>query len=89
MSAVNPDEVAKDQLRSFMERLESLDGEIRDLNRDKSEVFKEARGNGFDVSVLRKLLSERRDPSKAAEQRELLELYRDVLSRVHAHARAA
>jgi uncharacterized protein (UPF0335 family) len=40
--------VAADQLRLFIERIERLKDEIKGLNEDVSEVFKEAKGQGYD-----------------------------------------
>lgn len=81
--------IAADQLRSIVERIERLEGEIRDLNGDKSEVYKEAKANGWDVAAIRKIVAERRDENKASELREMVDLYRDALTRGHVHARAA
>lgn len=79
------------RLRSFVERLEHLQGEIDALNADKSEVFKEAKGVGFDVPALRVILRERKDPTKASEVSVWADLYRRALagSLVHVHTREA
>ena len=46
------------------------------LAQDLKEVYAEAKGEGFDVKVLRKLISLRkRDPQQRREEEELLELY--------------
>jgi uncharacterized protein (UPF0335 family) len=37
------------KIRAFVERIENLDTEIRELNEQKKEVFAEAKGDGFDV----------------------------------------
>src|SRR5690606_23005116 len=87
--------VAQDQLRSIVERIERLREEIGDLNKDVSEVYKEARGNGFDVPTLKALVSERakaaKDPAAYQEREALLDLYRHAVgtgtnnaTRVHA-----
>lgn len=82
--------IAAEQLRSIVERIERLESEIRDLNGDKSEVYKEAKANGWDVAAIRKIVAERRDENKASELREMVDLYRDALTRAaHVHARAA
>jgi uncharacterized protein (UPF0335 family) len=79
--------VAGEELRQFVERIEAVEAEIKDRNSDKSEIFKELKGRGFDPAIVRKIVAERRDPDKAAEQRAILELYREALSsRVHVHA---
>lgn len=71
---------APGHLRSFVQRIERLDGEIADLNADKKEVYAEAKGTGFDVKTMRLLIAERRkEPREVAEQSELLDLYRAAM----------
>lgn len=63
-------------LRSFVERIERLAEEKQALSADIREIFAEAKGNGFDVKTLRKVIAIRRlDPAEHAEQESLLELY--------------
>ncbi|MEK9595687.1 MAG: GapR family DNA-binding domain-containing protein, partial [Rhodospirillaceae bacterium] len=45
--------VAGDQLRSYIERIERLEEEKAALAADVREVFAEAKGNGFDVKIMR------------------------------------
>jgi uncharacterized protein (UPF0335 family) len=76
MSTVNPDEVAKDQLTAFVERIERLEEEKKGISDDIKEVYAEAKGNGFDVKVLRKVISVRKqDAAERAEQEAILDLY--------------
>ena len=76
MNTVNPDEVAKDQLTAFVERIERLEEEKKGIADDIKEVYAEAKGNGFDVKVLRKVISVRKqDASERAEQEAILDLY--------------
>lgn len=76
MATVNPDEVAKDQLTAFVERIERLEEEKKGIADDIKEVYAEAKGNGFDVKVLRKVISVRKqDASERAEQEAILDLY--------------
>ena len=85
---------APDQLRAFVERVERLEAEIKDLNRDKSELYAEAKGSGFDVPTIKKIVRIRKmDHAERLEQDALLDLYMSALgmlpadepSRVHAH----
>lgn len=46
--------VAADQLKAFVERIERLEEEIKVINDDKTDVYAEAKGNGFDVKILKK-----------------------------------
>jgi uncharacterized protein (UPF0335 family) len=64
------------QLTSFVERIERLEEEKRTLAEDIKEVYAEAKGNGFDVKVLRKVVAVRRqDQAERMEQETLLDLY--------------
>src|SRR6202020_1750001 len=65
-----------DRICSFIERVERIDEEIRALNEGKKEVFAEAKGEGFDVKVLREILRLRKqDKEDRDEQDSLLDLY--------------
>lgn len=84
------DHVDGSQLVSLIARIERLEAEIAALNGDKREVYAEAKANGYDVKIMKALVSERRkDASDLAEQETLLDLYRQALTRAGAHARAA
>jgi uncharacterized protein (UPF0335 family) len=68
--------VAADQLRSIVERIERLEEEKKALAEDIKEVFAEAKGNGFDTKILRKVISMRkRDRAELDEEETILELY--------------
>ena len=72
--------VAADRLRSFIERLENLEEEKRAVQEQLKEVFAEAKGEGFDVKVIRQILRLRRQkPHERAELDELLEVYKAAL----------
>jgi uncharacterized protein (UPF0335 family) len=83
--------VAADQLKAIVQRVERLEAEIADLNADKSEIYKEARANGFDVKVIKKVVSKRKiDEHEREEQDHVFDIYWDAvhgLNLVHAHAR--
>ena len=49
--------VAADQLRLFIERIERLEEEKAGIAGDIKDVYAEAKGNGFDTKVLRKIIS--------------------------------
>ena len=67
---------AQGRLRSIIERLERLDEDKQAVMLDMKEVFAEAKGEGYDVVILRKLLSLRKkDKAKLQEQNAILELY--------------
>lgn len=77
------DSVAADQLKSFVERLERLEEEKAGLAGDIRDVYAEAKGNGFDVKVLRKLIARRKkDHATIQEEEAILELYEQALGQL-------
>lgn len=69
--------IAPEILRAYIERIERLEEEKKALAADIREVYAEAKGNGFEPKIMRKLVSLRRmDQSDRQEEEELLELYR-------------
>ena len=72
--------VAGQRLRSFVERVERLEEEKAALMEDIKEVYGEAKGVGFDVKTLRKIVSLRKmDAEKRRESDELLDLYKSAI----------
>lgn len=81
MSDFATESVAQDQLQAFIERLERLAEERQSIAGDISEVFKEAKGNGFDVPTIKTILKIRRmDHNERLEKEALLELYLSALN---------
>lgn len=77
------DSVARDQLLSFIERIERLIEEKQGVSADIKEVKDEAKGNGFDVSIINKIIKIRAmDPHERMEQEAILELYMGALGMV-------
>ena len=88
---VSAPETAGGQLRAFVERIERIEEDIKDRNDDKSEVYKELRGLGFDVKTVRKCVAARKlDPADRAESDALFDLYWTELNKplVHVHTPA-
>jgi uncharacterized protein (UPF0335 family) len=72
--------VAADQLRLFIERLERLEEEKRGIADDIKDVYGEAKSTGFDTKAMRKVLGLRKlDPFARREEDALLETYRAAL----------
>lgn len=72
--------VAADQLRAFIERVERLEEEKKVLADDIKDVYAEAKGNGFDVKVMRKIVSLRKlKPHVREEEESVLDLYLHAL----------
>ncbi|MBO9458989.1 DUF2312 domain-containing protein [Labrenzia sp. R5_0] len=73
-------DVAADQLRSIVERIERLEEEKKVLSDDIKDVYAEAKGNGFDVKILRKVISLRKkQPHEREEEEAVLDLYLHAL----------
>ena len=71
---------AKDQLKSIIERIERLEEDKAAVMTDLKEVYLEAKGNGFDVKILRKVVRLRKqDPNERQEQETILETYMQAL----------
>ena len=72
--------VASDQLRAFVERIERLEEEKKTIADDIKEIYAEAKGNGFDTKVLRRVVSLRKqDMNERLEQEAVLDLYLHAL----------
>ena len=68
--------ISDDRIRSFIERIEHIDEEIKGLNEGKKEALAEAKGEGFDVKVLREILRLRKlDREDREEHESLVDLY--------------
>jgi uncharacterized protein (UPF0335 family) len=67
-----PGGVAGDQLRAFVERIEHVDEEIKALTEDKKDIYAEAKGQGFDVKILREVIRIRKKDQKERDEEELL-----------------
>ena len=82
--------VAGDRIRSFIERVEQIEEEIKALTEGKKEVFAEAKGEGFDVKVLKEILRLRKqDKDERDEQDSLLDLYMQAMESSEAPQRQA
>lgn len=75
--------ITGDRLRSFIERIERLEEEKQALAEDIKEVFAEAKGTGFDVKVMRKIIRMRKqDLNERKEEEALLETYMAAIGMV-------
>ncbi len=72
--------VSADELRAFVERIERLDAEKKDLADAQKEVMSEAKGRGYDTKVIRKVIAMRkRDAQDLAEEEAVLDMYKEAL----------
>ena len=68
--------IAGDRIRSFVERIEQIETELKELTEAKKEIFLEAKGEGFDVKVLKEILKLRKqDQDERDEHETLLDVY--------------
>jgi uncharacterized protein (UPF0335 family) len=67
-------------LKSFVDRIENVEGEQRDLGSDKRDIYKEVKGAGYDTKIVRKVVALRRlNDADRDEQEALLEAYKVAL----------
>ncbi len=77
---VNVGGIAGDQLRSIIDRIERLEEEKKGIADDIKEIFAEAKGNGYDVKALRKIVSLRKmEVADRHEQEMILDTYMRAL----------
>ena len=72
--------IAARELRQFVDRYERLEEEKKDISDQAKEVLAEAKGRGYDVKALKKLIALRkRDPQEVSEEESILDLYKTAL----------
>jgi uncharacterized protein (UPF0335 family) len=82
--------IAGAQLRAIVERIEKVEEEIKELAEAKKEIYAEAKGNGFDVKILREVIRVRKqDQEERDEQESLLDVYLQAITMVTPKAKAA
>ena len=70
----------KMRLKSFVERIERMEAEKKEFEDEIRDIYAEAKGVGFDVKILRKVVALRKqDPDKRREEFEILSHYRSDL----------
>ncbi|NNJ74846.1 MAG: DUF2312 domain-containing protein [Anderseniella sp.] len=76
---------AQGQLRSLIERIERLDEEKKAIAADIKEIYGEAKSNGFDTKIMRKVVSLRKkDSAERQEEEAILDLYLSALGMIAA-----
>jgi uncharacterized protein (UPF0335 family) len=85
-----PGGVAGDRLRAFVERIERLEEEIKQLSDDKKDVYAEAKGDGFDVKILKEVIRLRKQDKNERDERDsLLDVYLHAIETAAPLAEAA
>lgn len=68
--------ISADRLKSFVERVEKLIEERDAISGDIRDIYSEAKGVGYDVKTIRKVVALRKmDAADRAEQSTLLDTY--------------
>jgi uncharacterized protein (UPF0335 family) len=71
---------AQGQLKSLVERVERLEEDKKAIASDIKEVYAEAKANGFDTKIMRKVVSMRKkDRHEREEEQAILDLYLNAL----------
>ena len=77
--------VAGEVLLAYIERIERLEQEKADISADIREVYAEAKGNGYDPKIIRKVVvNRRRTTYELQEENSLVELYQTAIERAPA-----
>ncbi len=77
---IQTENVAGEELRQFIERYERLEAEKKDIADGQKEVMAEAKGRGYDVKVIRKIIAMRkRDKDDLDEEEAMMEMYMAAL----------
>ncbi|PZX19780.1 uncharacterized protein (UPF0335 family) [Palleronia aestuarii] len=72
--------VTAEELRQFVERIERLESEKKDISDQIREVYAESKGRGYDQRALRAIVSLRKkDKDDVAEQEAVIDLYKEAL----------
>ena len=80
MIEIGHNSIAKDQLKSIIERVERLEEDKAAIGSDIKDVYAEAKGNGFDVKALRAIVRYRKeDAQDRAEREAIFETYLNAL----------
>ena len=74
------DIVAVDQLRLFIERIETIEAEIDVKKTDRKEVYSELKGEGFDAKAVRQIVRLRKKEAHIRQEEDMiLETYRNAV----------
>ncbi|RTL03547.1 DUF2312 domain-containing protein [Candidatus Dependentiae bacterium] len=75
--------ISGEQLRGYITRVEKLEEDKKVISEDIKEVFAEAKANGFDVKIIRKIIALRKmDAAEREELETLIDLYKHALGMI-------
>ena len=76
----NETNVAADQLRLYLERIERLEEEKKGMADDIRDVYSEAKATGYDAKIMREIVKLRKmEPHDRQEMQHILETYMNAL----------
>jgi uncharacterized protein (UPF0335 family) len=71
---------AAGQLRAFIDRIEKVNDDMKELQDDRKDIMAEAKGSGFDTKAIREILRLRKQEASAREEHEaIVDLYKSAL----------
>ena len=71
---------AAGQLRAFIDRIEKVNDDMKELQDDRRDIMAEAKGSGFDTKAIREILRLRKQEASAREEHEaIVDLYKSAL----------
>ncbi len=80
MSDQTSGEISGQRLKSFIQRIEKLEESKASVLEDIKDVYGEAKSTGFDIKIIRKIISLRKmEVEKRREEEELLDLYKSAI----------
>ena len=83
MTEINKTDINKNTgelLKKYIEGIEHYEDQKKEISMSIKEIFDEAKSTGFDVKIMRKIISMRKlDKAKLEEQEYLLETYKEAL----------
>ena len=78
------------RIRAFIERVEQIEAEVKELNEAKKEIFAEAKADSFDTKVLREIIKLRKEEQAHRDERDaLLDLYMRAIEGAEKQSKAA
>jgi uncharacterized protein (UPF0335 family) len=76
-------ETAQAQVKTIIERVERIAAEEADLREAKKEIYAEAKGNGYDIKALKKVVRLRKiDRAKRQEEEAILDVYMSAIGEI-------
>lgn len=74
------EKVSREKLKSYIDRVERVEGEMSVLKEERSEIYGEAKSDGFDTKILRRVIRLRKQSRDArAEEEALLDTYLEAI----------